>query len=152
MLLNSGTRNYALTATEDGGEYALNVSAATSAAWVAGSYAYVIQAAKGGEVFQPSQGALTITAAFGASPAQLTQLETDLASIDSAIRKVIESGGIKAHRISVNTVSDREYQWMDLADLRKHRIWILGEIERSKKALGVASKKAGYRRVKSVLK
>jgi len=151
MILNSGSQTYTVVATEDGSDYAFAVTAATSATWTPGSYAYGIQAAKGGDIFDVCQGWIVITEALGASNAKLTQLNADLVSIDSAIRKVIESGGVKAHRISIPSVSDREYQWLDLAELRRHRIWIMGEIKRCKAELGLASKKTGYRRIKSVL-
>ena len=151
MILNNGTQQYTVSATEDGNDWAFAVDVATSTTWVSGYYAYVIQASKAGEVFQPCQGTITITAAFGTTPAKLTQLETDLASVDSAIRQGISSGGIKAHRLSIPSVSDREYQWIELPELRKHRLWLLGEIERCKADLGLQSKKSGYRRIKSVL-
>lgn len=151
LLLNSGTQTYTVTADDSTGTYVFDVAAATSAEWVAGHYAHVIQASKDGGIYQPCQGSLTITAAFGATPAKLAQLTTDLASIDVAIRQVITSGGLKAHRISIQSVSDREYQFMDLAEMRRHRLWLLGEIERSKAELGLASKGSGYRRIKSVL-
>jgi hypothetical protein len=151
MLLNSGAQQYTVNATADGSEWAFSVDVATSTGWVSGDYAYVIQASKGGAVYQPKTGTITITAAFGSTPAKLTQLETDLASVDAAIRQVISSGGIKAHRLSIPSVSDREYEWIELPQLRMHRMWILGEIERVKKDLGLQSKKSGYRKIKSVL-
>lgn len=151
MLLNSGAQQYTANATAVGNDWVFAVDVATSTGWLSGHYAYVIQAAKAGAVYHPKAGTITITAAFGSTPAKLTQLEADLASVDAAIRQVISSGGIKAHRLSIPSVSDREYEWIELPELRRHRMWLLGEIERVKKSLGLQSKKSGYRKIKSVL-
>ena len=84
-----------------------------------------------------------------ATEEQLQNLETDLDAADAAIRAVVD-GGLHSFRIQT-TVSEREYEHMDLAQLRRHRAWILREIDKCKVELGQrARRRTGWRKVKSV--
>lgn len=56
-----------ITSTASGDDHLINVPAATTAAWSAGSYAWRSQVSKAGEVYTVESGTITVEPAFGAA-------------------------------------------------------------------------------------
>jgi hypothetical protein len=65
-LINASAK-ITFSATASGTDHLVNVAAATTAAWAAGSYAWRATAFLAGEVFTVSSGTITVEPAFGAA-------------------------------------------------------------------------------------
>lgn len=65
--LINGTAKITFSATASGDDYLVNVPAATTAGWAAGSYSWRAQVTKAGEVFTVGTGTITVQASFGAA-------------------------------------------------------------------------------------
>jgi hypothetical protein len=63
--LVSAANRYTFSAAPDGDNHLVNVAAATTAAWVPGSYAWRARVSLSGEVFTVGQGHITVDPSFG---------------------------------------------------------------------------------------
>lgn len=140
----------------DGDGWAADVAATTTQAWAPGRYFIVVEVAKGGEVFHPASGTVNVLARLDAANADLTQLETDLATVEETIRTAVaDSDGLKSYSIETSTPDasgQRSYEYMDWSALRAHRAWLKREILRVKGELGLDSRKrGGWRKIKTAL-
>lgn len=65
-LINSAAK-ITFTSTAAGPDHLVNVAAATTAGWTAGTYTWRCQATKGAEVYTVASGTVTVQPAFGAA-------------------------------------------------------------------------------------
>lgn len=64
-----------------------------------------------------------------------TEFERDLENVDAAIRKIIEGGAVQSYQVHT-LVGQRHLQRMTLEELRNHRRWLQGQIDRENQLLG----------------
>lgn len=83
--LVNATQRYTFGATQMGDNYLVNISAATTAAYVAGSYDFRATVSKAGEVFTVSQGRMAVTPAFGVAVDARSQARRTLEAIDATL-------------------------------------------------------------------
>jgi len=129
-------------ATASGDDHLVNVAAATTAAWAAGSYAWRATVALAGEVYTVASGTITVEPAFGA------------ATLDnrSHARKVLTN--INAYLENANNltaaryqIAGRELQRISIAELLTLRDRYRSEVAREDAAANVARGLPDKRRV-----
>lgn len=117
-------------------KFGVTISATDSAAIAVGSYQFHYR-------YENPAGEVSFLAgcdaAFLPSPTesgdQRTQWEKDLVAIDDAIRNKIIGGAVEEYSIQT-TVGQRSLTNMSLADLRTHRSWVLGKVDREREKMG----------------
>ena len=153
LMFNDGAGNrFTLTgsAAGSGSGWEYDGLPATTAAWVAAEYGVTIQVSKAAEIFQPVVFSMRILQDYDAANAALVQLQTDLTTTETTIREAVAaSDGLRSYQIQTS-VSTRSYEWMDLAELRRHRSWLVEQIDKVKANLGIIPhRKTGWRRIVS---
>lgn len=140
-LLNASSK-ITITATASGNDHAVNVAAATSAAWTAGDYAWRAQVALAGDVFTVGEGRMTVAPSFGAAT-----LDTR-----SSARKALEA--VEAYLADPSNLTAAKYQIagrsldrFPLTDLWKHRDRLRFEVAREDAATRAAAGLPDTRRV-----
>lgn len=133
------TATYEATADPDAEQFELTISATDSASIAVGEkqviYKYtniadtnVISIIPGPRIyFRPSPTA---------SGDQRTQPEIDLEALDAAIRAKITNGAVESYSIDT-TVGKRNLQNMSLADLRLHRRFVAGQVDKERTKAGL---------------
>lgn len=107
-LINASAK-ITFSATASGADHLVNVAAATTAGWAAGSYAWRATVALAGEVFTVSSGTITVEPAFGAATLDnrsharkaLANIEAYLENANNLTAAMYEIAGRKLQRISV---------------------------------------------------
>jgi hypothetical protein len=132
-LLNA-TAKITLTGTASGDDHAIVVAAATTAAWVAGDYAWRARVSRGAEVFTVGEGRMQVRPSFGA-----TTLDTR-----STARRALEA--VEAYLADPNNLSaasyeiaDRSLSRYDLPALWAHRDRLRVEVAREDAAARIAA-------------
>ena len=139
--LVSAANRYTFSGTASGSDYLVNVSAATTATWVAGDYAYRAQVSQAGEVYTVAEGRLTVAPAFGAA--------TDARS---TARRALEA--VEAYLADPNNLAAAQYQIAGrdlrrytLPELWTHRDRLKAEVVREDAAAGLAAGLPDKRRI-----
>jgi hypothetical protein len=107
--LINGTAKITFAATTSGADYLVNVPAATTAAWAAGSYSWRSQVTNAGEVYTVGSGTITVQPSFGASTLDnrsfarvaLANIEAYLQNANNLTAASYEIAGRKLQRIGV---------------------------------------------------
>ena len=107
--LINGTSKITFAATTSGADFLVNVAAATTAAWTAGTYSWRSQVAKAGEVYTIGSGTIVVQPSFGASMLDnrsfariaLANIEAYLQSPANLTAASYEIAGRKLQRIGV---------------------------------------------------
>lgn len=140
-LLNAASK-ITITSAASGDDHAVNVAAATSAAWVAGDYAWRAQVSKSGEVYTVGEGRMTVAPSFGAAT-----LDTR-----SSARKALEA--VEAYLADPSNLTAAKYEIagrsldrFPLTDLWSHRDRLRFEVAREDAAARVAAGLPDTRRV-----
>ncbi len=113
-----GPSSIDLTATAEGNQHRISASAAETAAWLPGVYAYMIRATQGADVAAVESGVITIKPDFAA-----TVDGTDMRSPNAIVLASIEA--VIAKRATQDqqryTINNRELWRTPIADLLKLR-------------------------------
>lgn len=132
-LLNAASK-ITVTSAASGDDHAVTVAAATSAAWVAGDYAWRAQVSKSGEVYTVGEGRMTVAPSFGAAT-----LDTR-----SSARKALEA--IEAYLADPNNLTAAEYEIagrrlkrIPLPELQSHANWLRQQVVREEDAARTAA-------------
>ncbi len=140
-LLNAAAK-ITITSAASGDDHAVNVAAATSAAWVAGDYAWRAQVSKAGEVYTVAEGRMTVAPSFGAAT-----LDTR-----SSARKALEA--VEAYLADPNNLTAAKYEIagrsldrFPLSELWAHRDRLRFEVAREDAATRAAAGLPDKRRV-----
>ena len=140
-LINASAK-ITFSASASGDDHLVNVAAATTAAWAAGSYAWRATVALTGEVYTVASGTITVEPAFGA------------ATLDNRghARKVLAN--INAYLENANNltaaryqIAGRELQRISIAELLTLRDRYRSEVAREDAAANVARGLPDKRRV-----
>lgn len=107
--LINGTSKITFAATTSGSDFLVNVAAATTTAWTAGTYSWRSQVAKAGEVYTIGSGTIVVQPSFGASTLDnrsfariaLANIEAYLQSPANLTAASYEIAGRKLQRIGV---------------------------------------------------
>ena len=125
-LVNNSVK-YTFTATADGDDFAVNVSASTTATWQPGDYKYFAFIKNGTERFLVEQGSVTIKP----DPASTVfDSRSHVKKMLDAIESVIE--GRATEDISTYTINGRQIVKMTLEELLKARSLYRREYERER--------------------
>ena len=108
-----GTDKFSAVATADGSAHAVNVSAATTAAYVADDYTWVAVATSGAEAYEVDRGSIRLLPKYNADAAldDRTHAKKMLESIEAALEAF--SLGVQEY-----TIGTRTLKRTDLAELR----------------------------------
>lgn len=127
VLLLRGPASIDVDSTDLDTAHRLAVSAATSAAWIAGEYAYSLRATNGGDVAEIEAGSVVIVGDFAATPAG-TDTRTHVRKVLAAIEAVLEKRAtLDQERYRIN---DRELYRTPIGDLMKLRSHYRAELAR----------------------
>jgi hypothetical protein len=98
--LVNGTNRITFAATPDGDDHLVNVPAATSGTWAAGTYEWRAQAAKAGEIYTVRFGRIVIHPAFTAPVDARSQAVRMLEAVEAFIESRATSGPIAEYQIA----------------------------------------------------
>lgn len=116
-----------LVATAEGSLHRLTASAATTAAWLPGSYAYSVRATRGADRFQVEGGSLTITPNLAAAEAGYDGRSQPRRTLD-AINAVLEKRASQDQQKYV--INNRELWRTPIPDLLMLRDRFAAEVRR----------------------
>lgn len=140
-VLVSAAQRITFTATANGSDYLVNASAATTAAWVAGSYAWRAQVSKSGEVFTVASGTIDVMPAFASAIDSRSHARKTLANIEAYMEN---AGNLSAASYEI---AGRKLQRIPLPELMALRDKYKGEVAREDAANSVARGLPDRRRV-----
>ena len=109
-LVNSAQR-YTIACTADGSDHLATAAAATTAGWVAGSYAMRGQVAKAGEVFTVVQAQVVIEGAWAAATDSRSQARRMLEAVESTLE------GRASSAVAEYTIGERALKNIPLPEL-----------------------------------
>jgi hypothetical protein len=129
--LISAAAKYTLAATNDGGAHALQASAAATAAWAPGTYAWVAHVASGGQRVTLNSGDVLIKPDLAAAATYdaRTPAKKALDAVDAALAAY----GAKAY-IQTIQVGERQHTFVSPADFLKFRDQLRTEVQREESA------------------
>lgn len=131
-LANAANR-YTFNATASGSSFLVTVPAATTAAWVAGSYAWRAQVSYSGEVYTVRQGNITIAPSFGAAVDARSLARRQL----DAIEAVLE--GRASSAVAEYTIVGRAVKNIPLPELLALRDRLRFDVQREDAATRAAA-------------
>ena len=132
-LINSAAK-ITFAATTSGSDFLVNVAAATTAAWAAGSYSWRSQVTKAGEVYTVGSGTITVQPSFGASTLDNRSFaRVALANIEAYLQN---SANLTAASYEI---AGRKLQRFGITDLLVLRDKYRGEVLREDAAAGFAA-------------
>lgn len=134
-LINSSTK-ITITATASGADHLVNVAAATSAGWAAGSYAWMAVVTKGAERYTIGQGNITIAPNLAAATTYDTRSSAKKAL--EAINTAMESYGARAHLQSYE-INGRKMQFASASDFMAFRSKLMAEVAREDNVARIAA-------------
>lgn len=149
VTLRNGGTQYTVTATDDGAStYTATQTATQTAAWTAGQYDVFVFAVSGDDRHLALTGQMCVVPDPSSDNAgsTITQFETDLAAVDTAIRAIITGGGVKSYSVQTVAGGARQLERMTLDELRSHRRWLQEMVDAERRKCG-KSRTGGYRRV-----
>ena len=136
-LVNSAQR-YTFSASASGPDFLVSVPATTTAAWVAGSYAWRAQVAYGGEVFTVGEGRVDVAAASGSVVDSRTQARRTLEAVEAMLE------GRATSAVAEYTVAGRQLKYIAVPDLLalrdRLRIDVAREDNAARAAAGLPSR------------
>jgi hypothetical protein len=140
-LINAASK-ITFSASTSGLDYLVNVAAATTEAWTAGSYSWRSQVSKAGEVFTVGSGTIAVQAAFSAS------------TLDNRSFARIALSNIEAYLVNPANLSaaqykiaDRELSRIPIGELLKTRDKLRMEVSQEVAASNLAAGLPDRRRV-----
>lgn len=140
--LINATSKITFSASTSGTDYLVNVAAATTAAWAAGSYSWRAQVSKAGEIYTVGSGTITVQPAFAASTLDNRSFaRIALANIEAYLQ---DSANLAASRYQI---AGRELQRHSFSDLLKARDKFRIEVAQEDAAAGLAAGLPDRRRV-----
>lgn len=139
--LVSAANRYTFSATASGADFLVNVSAATTAGYAAGDYAYRAQVSKAGEVYTVAEGRITVAPGFGAA--------TDARSTARRALEAVEAYLADANNLAASSyqIAGRELRRHTLPELWAHRDRLKAEVVREDAAAGLAAGLPDKRRI-----
>ena len=114
--LISATAKVTFTASASGADHLVNVAAATTAAWAAGSYSWRAVVSLAGEVYTVDAGTITIKPAF--SVATLDDRSFARSALANIEAYLVDANNLSAARYSI---AGREIHKIPMSDLLKAR-------------------------------
>lgn len=141
ILINAAGK-ITISASGSGDTFAVVVSAATSAAWAAGTYDWREQASKAGEVFTVADGRIVVAPAFSGST---LDARTHARKMLEAINAVLEGRATSA--VGEYEIGGRRLKYIPAAELLVLRDRYRSEVARETSADAVAAGLADPRRI-----
>jgi|CXWL01.1.fsa_nt_gi hypothetical protein len=140
----AGGTNLSVASTADGTDHLLQVAAAATVSWAAGSYAWEIWASLGGERYRIQAGQLDVRASLiGASAGLDTRSAAELA-LAAVTAMLTGRAGDGVQRYKIN---DRELWRYPLPDLIKLEAKLKAEVAAERRAAGLADGTGTVRRI-----
>jgi hypothetical protein len=140
-LINASAK-ITFTASANGTDFLVNVAAATTAAWAAGSYSWRAQVSKSGEVYTVGSGSITVQAAFAASTLDNRSVaRIALTNIENYLK---DANNLAAAKY---TIGGRELQKYPRGELLKERDYFRVEVAQEDAAANLAAGLPDRRRV-----
>ena len=138
LVLKGATSSQTFDAVADPEEekFTVSISAVDSAQIAVGVYQIHYRYENGdGEITFRSGCEVNFLPAPTEDGDQRSQAEKDLEAIDAAIRAKVAGGAVEEYEIHT-TVGQRSVRNMSLEDLRVHRRWVIGQVDRERVAAG----------------
>lgn len=129
-----GSKVFLASGGEDG-LFSLNLSALESSQIEPGIYGVVYRFKRGEEVAFETGNEICFIPDPTSTADDRSQFEKDLEALDRAIREKISGGAVEEYSIQT-TVGQRSLKNMTLQDLRDHRRWLVGRVNRERVKLG----------------
>jgi hypothetical protein len=148
MIINAGAVAQQFPSTVADGSFHVKITPAQSSALHSGTHQFVLRVTKKNdstEVANAKTGELFIENDITFISDTRTRLEKDLDAVDAAITAILEGGAVHSYEIQTN-VGKRSLERMSLADLRKHRMWIRGQIDEERVRLGLKPRTASMKK------
>lgn len=139
--LVSAANRITFSASASVDDYLVTVTAATTAAWMAGAYEWRAQVSKAGEVFTVATGTVTVQPSFGAAVDSRSHARKVLSNIEAYLEN---SGNLSAASYEI---AGRKLQRISLPELIALRDKYKGEVIREDAAANVGRGLPDRRRV-----
>ena len=134
--LVSSAQRYTFAATASGADHLVTVAAATTTAWVAGTYQWRAQVAKAGEVFTVGQGSVVVAPNFASAVEARSDSAVALQNINDYLKN---TANIAASEYEIAGRKLRRYSIPDLLKLRSQlQLEVLPETNAQRAAAGLA--------------
>lgn len=134
-LVNASNR-YTFAASASGADHLVNVAAATTVAWVAGTYQWRAQVAKAGEVFTVVQGSIKVLASFASAVEARSDAAVALQNLNDYLKN---TANIAASEYQINGRMLRRHSMGELLKLRGQlQLEVLRETNAQRLAAGLA--------------
>lgn len=140
----AGGTVYTVDSVPGGDDHLLTVSAAVTATWAPGQYAWEIWALRNGEQYRLEAGQIRVLAGLlGATGGQDTRSEAEqgLQAIDALLAGKATSG------VQRYTINGRELQSYSLTELLKLRQHLVAEVASQRRAAGIVDERGSVRRI-----
>lgn len=134
-ILINATSKITFSASASGADHLVNVAAATTASWAAGSYSWRASVALAGEVYTVGSGTITVEPAFGVGVSTLDDRSFAAKALANIEAYLVDPNNLSAARYSI---AGREIQKIAMVDLLKARDKYKAEV-----ALETAASDAG---------
>lgn len=134
--LINATGKQTITATAIGDDHLVNVSAATSAGWAAGSYSWSARVSKASEKFTVGTGSIIVAPDLAAATTLDTR-STARKTLD-AVNAALESYGSKAYLHSFE-IAGRKQAFHTPGDFLSFRSRLMAEVAREENAVRLAA-------------
>lgn len=135
-LVNAAQR-YTITAAASGADHLATVSAATTGAYVAGTYDWRARVTKAGEVYTVGTGRITVPVSFGAAADARTQARRTLEAIEATLE------GRATSATAEYEIAGRKIRFIPLADLLvlrdRYRMDVAREDAATRSAAGLSN-------------
>lgn len=144
MIINAGAVAQQFSSTVVDGAFNIKITPEQSSNLTAGTHNFVLRVTKktdSTEITNAKTGELFIDNDITLIADTRSRLEKDLDAVDAAITAILEGGAVHSYEIQTN-VGKRSLERMSLADLRKHRMWIRGQIDEERVRLGLKPRMA----------
>lgn len=139
-----GSITFASTAS--GADHLVNVSAATTANWIAGSYAWRVQAVKAGEVYTVGQGQMVVEPSFDAQALDARSSSRRMLDAVEATLEGRASSAQQEYEIATSA-GKRKLVYVPMAELLALRDRLRAEVAREEQASALAAGRAPRGRI-----
>lgn len=144
--LRCGASKVTVALAASGSAHVATVAAATTANYAPGIYDLHVMVAKDGESYVATESQLAVRPNPGAATVAATALETELAAVNASIAAVLAGEGVQAYTIQTQAGS-RNVQRMSLEDLRDHRRYLEGKIDKERAEMGLKPNNRTWKRI-----
>jgi|DEB0MinimDraft_6_1074348.scaffolds.fasta_scaffold05410_2 hypothetical protein len=141
-----GSATPLIVGVADGDVWTFSATGAGTSSYDLGGYRWAVKVSKGSDLITAATGRIKVFSDSYTTPAQITQLQTDIAAVDAAIRAAVtDKEGVLKYSFST-TVGTREVEFRRLPELHAHRAWLKRQLDQTKGHLGYG-RQGGWKQI-----